>query len=148
MRIAVISDTHDHSRWLPLEALAKADEIWHLGDVCESTGLDALRALGVPLRNVRGNCDEEYSWPPTCTFSLMGLRIHLVHIPPEYPPLGIDLLLHGHTHRPRDEMVGRTRFLNPGSAGLANKGAPLSMGWLELSEGRKVDWTIQLLAAV
>jgi len=33
--------------------------------------------------------------------------------------------------------VEGTRFLNPGPAGLANKGAPRSFAWLELAEGRE-----------
>ena len=32
-------------------------------------------------------------------------------------------------------MVEGVRFLNPGSAGLANKGAPRSFAWLELRKG-------------
>ena len=29
---------------------------------------------------------------------------------------GYDVVIHGHTHRWRDEVVGRTRFINPGTA--------------------------------
>jgi predicted phosphodiesterase len=39
-------------------------------------------------------------------------------------------LLFGHTHVPHDEMIGGVRWYNPGSAGLANKGAPLSLALL------------------
>ena len=34
-RIAVISDTHDHVPPGLVGRLTEADEIWHLGDVCE-----------------------------------------------------------------------------------------------------------------
>jgi putative phosphoesterase len=58
MRVAVIADTHDRlPAKLPAQ-LAKADEIWHLGDVCAPAIIDQLSALGPPLRFVRGNCDE------------------------------------------------------------------------------------------
>ncbi len=145
MRIAVISDTHDHLHKVPLEPLGAADEIWHLGDVCAPEFLATLGRIGPPLRIVRGNCDSEYSWPHFLHFTLVKVRFHLIHIPPEYAPPGTDILLHGHTHQPRDEMVRGTRMLNPGSAGLANKGAPLSMGWLTLSEDRFPEWEIALL---
>src|SRR5947208_2389279 len=104
-RIAVIADTHNR---LPVELpalLADADEIWHLGDVCDEFVLDELRAIGPPLSVVRGNCDSCSDWPLTRDLTRCGLKIHLVHIPPAHAPAGTDLLLHGHTHVPRNERV-------------------------------------------
>ena len=49
MRIAVISDTHDkYPEDLPAR-LQDADEIWHLGDVCEPETLVEFKQLGKPL---------------------------------------------------------------------------------------------------
>ena len=106
MRIAVLADTHDRLPSHVHRELAGAEEIWHLGDVCTAEILDELAEHGRPLRYVRGNCDEEMAWPLTLDFTLEGFRIHLVHIPPPKAPPGTDLLLHGHTHVPRQEMVG------------------------------------------
>ncbi len=133
--IAVLSDTHDCTSHLPWEQLRGAAEIWHLGDVCDPRVIERLRGLGPPVRVVRGNCDSERSWPPILQVERAGLRIRLQHHPPTEPMPGVDLILHGHTHVPCDVCVGGARILSPGSAGLANKGAPISMAWLHLGGG-------------
>jgi putative phosphoesterase len=142
MRIAVISDTHDRFPSHVGKVIAEADEIWHLGDVCEPLILEEIKLLGPPLRMVRGNCDSFFGWPLTLDFAIEGIRIHLEHIPPRSAPTGCDLLLHGHTHVPRDEMVGRTRFLNPGCITRPNRGAPASYAWLSLTSGQPAGWRL------
>src|SRR5688572_14112037 len=107
MRIAVISDTHDrYPRGLP-ERLKGADEIWHLGDVCDPVTLVEFESVGVPLHVVRGNCDE-HAWPLALTLEREGVRFFLTHIPPapERVAPRVKVVLHGHTHVPRDETVG------------------------------------------
>lgn len=145
MRIAVVSDTHNRLPETVVEKVKDADEIWHLGDVINESIVDQLAYLGPPLRVVRGNCDECTDWPIVLAFELEGQRIHLEHIPPRLPPENVDLLLHGHTHVPRDEMVRGTRFLNPGTAGKPNKGAPPSFAWLTLEAGQEPVWKVVLI---
>lgn len=145
MRIAVLSDTHDR---LPAEIppqLVDVDEIWHLGDVCHPGILETLRAVGPPVRNVRGNCDDCLDWPLTLDFALAGFRIHLVHIPPRIPPRNVDLLFHGHTHVPRHERIGRTTYYNPGCITRPNRGAPASWAWLELHPGHAPAWRLEMV---
>jgi len=137
LRIAVIADTHDRLVSSLLDAIRDADEIWHLGDVCEKGTLKTIQDLGPKVFVVRGNQDNQPDWPMSLELERFGHRFHLVHIPPGHAPAGAEFLLHGHTHVPRDQKVEGTRFLNPGPAGLANKGAPRSFGWLELAEGRE-----------
>jgi hypothetical protein len=148
MEIAVIADTHDRLPASLLAPLGRADEIWHLGDVTAPSLLDELRLFGPPLRVVRGNCDAEKSWPLTLDLKRAGLSIRLIHIPPAQAPPGIDLLLHGHTHVPRDEQVGKTRFLNPGCITRPNRGAPASFGWLTLKAAKAPEWKILPLSAL
>jgi putative phosphoesterase len=142
MRIAVVSDTHDRFPAHVGQAIARADEIWHLGDVCEPHILAEIRRLGPPVRVVRGNCDSHPAWPLMLNFEVAGFRVHLEHIPPQQAPANCDLLLHGHTHVPRDEMIGGTRFLNPGCITRPNRGAPASYAWLVLSDGGRVEWNL------
>ncbi|MCX6935677.1 MAG: metallophosphoesterase family protein [Verrucomicrobia bacterium] len=130
-----MADTHDKLPPFLLEAIAPADEIWHLGDVCEKSILETIRKIGPPVQVVRGNQDSKEAWPMSLELERLGHRFHLVHIPPSSAPTGVKFLLHGHTHVPRDQIVDGARFLNPGPAGLANKGAPRSFAWLELAEG-------------
>ena len=103
MRIAVIADTHDkYPPGFP-RRLQQADEIWHLGDVCDPSIVLRLERITL-VRVVRGNCDEEPQWPLMLDFELEGHRFHLEHIPTKYPP-PCDVFLHGHTHVPRDETI-------------------------------------------
>ncbi len=145
LRILVISDTHDH---LPprLEQLATgADEIWHLGDVCAPSLLEQIRAVGPPLTIVRGNCDSEDDWPLEVDRTINGTRFRLVHIPPTRAPEGVDVLLHGHTHVPRQERIGQTLFLNPGCVTRPNRGAPASVAYLDIAAGGKIGWELQTI---
>lgn len=141
MRIAVIADTHDRLPVDLAERLRGAGEIWHLGDVCAPDTLAELESLGVPLRVVRGNCDA-HPWPVALDLVREGHRAHLVHIPPRRPPAGAELVLHGHTHVPRDETdpLG-VRWLNPGCITRPNRGAPAAFAWLSLERGRAPLWT-------
>jgi putative phosphoesterase len=136
-RIGVIADTHD--RWLPrvAELFGKVDEIWHLGDVCDEPILDRLRAINPRLSVVLGNNDTALDYPVTLDLERGGERFHLIHILPRRMPPESDWLLFGHTHRPADEMHEGVHLFNPGSAGLANKGAPTSVGFLVREKGRK-----------
>lgn len=119
-----------------MEAIRTADEIWHLGDVCEPATLERIRELGPPVQVVRGNQDFQQEWPMSLDLRRLDHSFHLTHIPPSSVPVGVRFLLHGHTHVPRDQTIGETRYLNPGAAGLANKGAPRSYAWLQISERR------------
>ena len=136
-RIGVLADTHN--RWMPrvAELFKKVDEIWHLGDVCEEPILDNLRALNPRLTVVLGNNDSNLDYPLTLDLERFGERFHLVHIPPRRMPPASDWLLFGHTHRPADEIHNGIHLFNPGSAGLANKGAPISVGFLIRENGGK-----------
>lgn len=142
LHIAVISDTHDRLPAHVAAAIADADEIWHLGDVCMPSVLDTLRILGSPLRIVRGNCDDYSAWPLTLDFDLAGHRFHLEHIPSRTAPDGAEFFLHGHTHVPRDETLAGVRFLNPGCITRPNRGAPASYAWLRLGENKAVEWEL------
>lgn len=142
MRIAVFSDTHDRFPASLPERFRGADEIWHLGDVCAPATLVEFEQLGPPLRVVRGNCDA-HPWPLTLDFTREGVRCHLVHIPPAVAPKGAPIVLHGHTHVPRDEIdpLG-VRWLNPGCITRPNRGAPASFAWLTLERGKAPQWEL------
>lgn len=142
MRIAVISDTHNRfPRTLP-RRIKEADEIWHLGDVCAPETLVEFEQLGPPLRVVMGNCDA-HPWPLTLDLEREGVRCHLVHIPPSRAPAGSQVILHGHTHVPRDQTdPGGVRWLNPGCITRPNRGAPPSFAWLVLQRGKPLSWEL------
>ena len=144
MRIAVIADTHGKFPASAAQALRQADEIWHLGDYCDLSTLEAVRAIGRPFFGVLGNNDWSLDLPMRLKLERCGRVFHLIHIAPRVAE-GAEFLLHGHTHVPRDEKIGGTRFLNPGSLGKANRGAPASWGWLEIEDSGGLTWTLQRL---
>ena len=142
LRIFVLADTHDH---LPekLEALAgEADEIWHLGDVCAPSLLVRLENVGPPVTLVRGNCDSNFEWPLAVDLKRNGVRFRLVHILPSRPPENIDVLLHAHTHVPRKEHKDGVLFLTPGCVTRPNRGAPPSVGTLEVGAEGQIAWRL------
>lgn len=141
MRIAVLADTHDRvPAGLP-ERLREADEIWHLGDVCSPTTLSLFETLGPPLRVVLGNCDSNPGWPEVLELTRADVRLQLVHIPPRRVPPSIQVVLHGHTHVPRDETdAAGVRWLNPGCITRPNRGAPASFAWLTVEAGKVSHW--------
>lgn len=145
LRILVMADTHDR---LPrnMSILTQgADEIWHLGDVCAPTILETIEQIGPPVTVVRGNCDSNDEWPIIVDLVRGGLRFRLQHIPPDRPPENVDVVLHGHTHVPRNEKRGGVLFLNPGCVTRPNQGSPPSVAVLEIAADGKLNWKLQTL---
>ena len=141
LRVFVLADTHNR---LPesVRGMAKdADEIWHLGDVCAEIILDELRTVGPRVTLVRGNCDSNFDWPLVVNLVRGGLKFRLQHVPPDQPPDDVDVLLHGHTHVPRNERRGIVLFLNPGCVTRPNRGSPPSIAWLGIADG-KISWEL------
>ena len=140
LRIFVLADTHNR---LPanIEALARdADEIWPLGDVCDPAILEAIENFGPPVTVVRGNCDSNSEWRLVVDLERNGVRFRLVHIPPDDVPANIDVVLHGHTHVPRNERREGVLFLNPGCVTRPNRGAPASVANLDIAPDGKLAW--------
>ena len=146
MHIAVIADTHDkYPPSLP-SRIRGADEIWHLGDVCEPATLLAFERLGKPLQVVLGNNEWHNFWPLELRLERAGFDCLLIHIPPRQVPAGVTVVLHGHTHVPRDETDEHgVRWLNPGCIIRPNRGARASFGWLTLESGQPLEWRLELL---
>ena len=151
MRIAVISDTHDRVPAKLPGRLKGADEIWHLGDVCDPMVLGEIEQLGPPVRVVLGNCDSHFAWPLALELEREGVKFYLTHIPPSRAPdfakatsgrpAGPDVILHGHTHVPRDEVIGGVRWLNPGCI-TRPRGVPPTFAWLTVEGGKLVSWKL------
>jgi putative phosphoesterase len=142
LHIAVIADSHDKLPPALPPLLAGADEIWHLGDVCDERLLHPIRLPERPLRVIRGNTDFHH-WPLTLDLVRNGLRLHLVHIPPaflEIPP-ETQVVLHGHTHVPRDETVRGIRFLNPGSVSFPRENSRAAFAWLDIATDASFAWS-------
>jgi predicted phosphodiesterase len=151
LRLGLIGDTQGRYRLGPLlefvaVRFADVDEVWHAGDWQDEAVLDGLRALGKPLTVVNGNAPDDPRYPTRVRRTLEGLEVGMVHRPPRRADLWVtelDICIHGHTHRWRDETVGRTRFVNVSTPTAAGFSRERTVGILTLDAGlvalEKVD---------
>lgn len=151
MKIGLVSDTHgllDPA----LPALFRGCAlVLHAGDVVRPEILDALEALA-PLTAVRGNNDRDprlARLPETALLRVGPLGLLLVHDlgPRERPrpparPLLVQhrpqLVIHGHSHRPRTALLAGRLFVNPGSAGPRRFRLPRTAALLSV-RGRRAE---------
>ena len=141
MRIGVVADTHGLLRPEALERLRGVDRILHAGDIGAPDVVPRLEAVA-PVTAVRGNVDTEawaLAFPETATLRLGGRTVHLLHdvhaLAVDPAAAGFDVVVAGHSHRPRAETVGGVLFLNPGSAGRRRFRLPVTMATLTLADG-------------
>ena len=148
MRLGVIGDTQGRYRVDALlsivaERFRDVDEIWHVGDWQENEVLDGLRALGKPLTVVNGNAPDDRNYPEQVKRRVEGVELGMTHRPPKRGDQwarGCDIVIHGHTHRWRDETVDGTRFINVATPTLAGPGRERTMAILTI-EGGNADLT-------
>jgi putative phosphoesterase len=149
MRIGLISDTHGLLRPQALAALAGVERIIHAGDIGNAAVLDALAAIA-PVDVVRGNNDTG-AWaaaiPHDRTLEYGGVRIYLLHdikeLKGRMPP--VQVVIAGHSHKPLVQEQDGVLRINPGSAGPRRFKLPVTVGLLEIVDGRATA-TIQELA--
>ena len=143
MRIGLTGDTHNN-----LKNVAKICDIFnsqnldfviHTGDISLPKTLYAFDELHVPLKGVFGNNDQgdkeslinvsnKYGFDiqeGPKILELADKKIFIVHDPleiKEYFFDEADIILHGHTHRYRNEIIKKTHIFNPGECAGFLKG--------------------------
>ncbi|MCQ2032950.1 MULTISPECIES: metallophosphoesterase family protein [Stutzerimonas stutzeri subgroup] len=149
MRIGLISDTHGLLRPEALAALQGCAQIIHAGDIGKPQVLDGLRAIA-PLEAIRGNIDTA-DWalelPERLDLRIGGLTLHVLHDlkQMDIDPLaaGIDVVIAGHSHKPKVGRRDGVLYINPGSAGPRRFSLPISLALLELNDG---DAQVELIS--
>lgn len=126
MKIGVISDTHNFLDPQVEEIFAGVDHILHAGDVGNAQLLVELEQIA-PVTAVYGNTDSGLPLRETEIIELGGRKFMIHHIVDVHRPSEVvrrrlelakpDVLVFGHTHRPFNQLINGTLFLNPGSAG-------------------------------
>lgn len=142
MRIGLISDTHGLLRPEAVAALQGCAQIIHAGDIGKPQVLDGLRVIA-PLEAIRGNIDTA-DWaqvlPERLDLRIGGLTLHVLHDLKQLDidPLaaGVDVVIAGHSHKPKVERRDGVLYLNPGSAGPRRFSLPISLALLELNDGQ------------
>ncbi|MCB0553095.1 MAG: metallophosphoesterase family protein [Phaeodactylibacter sp.] len=131
-RIGLLSDTHSFLHPSVFQYFEECDEIWHAGDIGDSSVVDRLEAFR-PLRAVYGNIDDpamQRRFPEDLRFDCEAVEVFMTHIggyPGRYnkrireilranPP---KLYICGHSHILKvmpDRTLGLLH-INPGAAG-------------------------------
>ena len=128
MKIVIVSDTHRRDGNLTgvLELEGKIDRLIHLGDV-EGSQNFICQIAGCEVDMVAGNNDYMGYLPKEKEIVLGGKRVLLTHghyyyvsmdtrlLKKEARARGFDIVMFGHTHKPRLEHDGDLTILNPGS---------------------------------
>ena len=147
--LGLLSDTHGRAEIArdAVELLVRqgAEMLLHLGDIGSLAVIDALVAVGqidgrqVQSHLVFGNCDwqtealTKYAralgvmvHEPAGELTIDGKRIvfthgHIQAVLDHAIESGADYLLHGHTHVQADDVIGKTRVINPGALFRASR---------------------------
>ena len=142
MRIGVISDTHGLLRPEAIDALAGVEHILHAGDVGGIEILERLRAIA-PVTAIRGNVDGFgpcAALPEVEVVELGGVFLYMLHdlhaLDLDPVAAGMAAVISGHSHQPKMEERRGVLYFNPGSAGPKRFSLPVSLGFLEIVDGK------------
>lgn len=140
MIVGVISDTHGLLRPEAVEALRGSEHIIHAGDMGAPEIIGELKKIA-PVTAIRGNVDVQ-TWarefPETEVVELGGKSIYVIHdvnaLDLNPKAAGLDAVISGHSHKPRQETKNGVLYLNPGSAGPRRFNLPISVAKLTIEE--------------
>ena len=143
MKIGVISDTHNHFDSKIPALFTGVTHILHAGDIGLPWIIMELQAIA-PVTAVLGNNDAGLPYKETELVRLADRRFLLHHIVDVHRPsetvrrrIARDLphvIVFGHSHRPFNQVIGKTLYFNPGYAGKPRFGQSRSVAILHCTE--------------
>jgi len=140
MRVGIISDTHGLLRPEAIRHLAGTDHIIHAGDIGAPEVIEGLRRIApttaISVHRAAGAWAKYY---PDTELDVLGERAfyvlhNLEEIKLDPAASGFDVIISGHSHRPRIETKTGVLYLNPGSAGPRRFKLPIAVAILVLSD--------------
>lgn len=144
MRVGLISDTHGLLRPEAIAFLRGSDHIVHAGDIVDPAILDALARIA-PLTAVLGNNDHgawTAAWRDTERVQLGDVALYAIHdlaqLDIDPVAAGVQVVVSGHSHKPRIEHRDGVLYVNPGSAGPRRFTLPIAVAELIVA-GREVE---------
>jgi len=155
MILGVVGDTHNRlcnvEKIIDIFNKKKVDKVIHTGDITQAKTLSRFSRLSCPLIGVYGNNDLEekglkeiaeqngfnFQHPPFL-LKISNTKIAVFHEPEKIESFlkkdpSIQLIIHGHTHRYRNENIGNVKIINPGECAGIIKGKN-SVGALNLED--------------
>ncbi len=150
MIIGVISDTHGKLTEQAVEALKGSDVIFHAGDV---GGLEIIQALEkiAPVYPVRGNTDRGI-WAQRLPMTQMVefeskvfyVRHDIEDLNIDLKAAGVEVVIYGHSHMPKEKKHGGILYFNPGSAGPKRFRLPVCLGKIKIVDGELITEWVEL----
>tara|TARA_B100001142_G_C14291743_1_gene639248 strand:- start:196 stop:687 length:492 start_codon:yes stop_codon:yes gene_type:complete len=161
MKIGVVSDTHNNLKNIEIIINLFNDEkvslVIHTGDVTNAKSLEKFSTLNGEFVGVYGNNDRNelniketalknnfnFKEPPS-TLILNHRKIAIFHEPEPIEQFllenrNIDMILHGHTHRYRNETKNGILYFNPGeSAGMQKGSNAIGIIDLNILEAKRI----------
>ena len=144
MLVGVVSDTHNNitniENIINIFNKEEVNLVIHTGDISKAETLRLFSDLNCPMMGVFGNNDRierglkevcyEYEFnfqEPPLSLSLDGKKIAVFHEPELIDVYikehaDVELILHGHTHRYREETLNNIVIFNPGESAGSLKG--------------------------
>jgi len=144
MLIGVVSDTHNNIQnirnIIDIFNNEKIDIAIHTGDISKPETLKLFSKLNCPLAGVFGNNDrietglkevcEEYNFKfqePPFAITLENRNLAIFHEPELIESYldtnkNVELVIHGHTHRYREDKINNVIYFNPGESAGSLKG--------------------------
>ena len=155
MILGVVGDTHNRlsnvEKIIDIFNEKNVDKVIHTGDITQAKTLSRFSRLSCPLIGVYGNNDLEeeglkdvaeqngfnFQLPPFL-LKISNKKIAIFHEPEDFKNFlkkdpSIQLIIHGHTHRYRNENIGKVKIINPGECAGIIRGKN-SVGTLNLEE--------------
>ena len=155
MILGVVSDTHNQlsnvEKIIDIFNKKKVDKVIHAGDITQAKTLKRFSRLKCPFIGVYGNNDLEeedlkeiaeqngfnFHYPPLL-LEISGKKIAIFHEPQDIKNFlkknsSTQIIIHGHTHRYRNEKIGNVKIVNPGECAGIIKGKN-SVGLLNLED--------------
>jgi hypothetical protein len=121
-----------------LAALQGVDAILHAGDIGGQHVIEALSEIA-PVTFVRGNNDDSNGYD-VVRVTIGDQRILLTHIyRPELLQQEADIIVFGHSHQPRNEVIDGVLLFNPASAGPRRFKLPVMVGIIEGKRAYHID---------
>jgi putative phosphoesterase len=162
MKIAVMSDTHDHVANLDraVDAInsVRVEALLHCGDLCSPFVIERLARFEGPVHIVFGNNEGDRYTIELVSEDYPNIEIHgevgfiatengeiaFTHRPEFARGLASTAsyraVFYGHTHRRKSEKVGKTHLVNPGEI----MGLMEDPGWIlfDVETGKQKNYTI------
>jgi putative phosphoesterase len=148
--VGVISDTHGLLRPEALELLRGCEHIIHAGDVGAPEIIPALKRIA-PVTAIRGNIDKSVwaqRFSETQVVELGRLHFYVIHdlnaLDLNPKAAGFAGVISGHSHQAKQEIKDGVLYFNPGSAGPRRFKLPVTLGRLEIVDGRVVGKVLEI----